>query len=64
MLPELKAVRELVEKQTGLQDPAERDRALADIERGLKSTLSAVLTYRGDAQVQIPGAAKDATKPS
>jgi hypothetical protein len=52
MLPPLKAARDFIEQQTSLPDPAERDRALADIQHELEGMLSAVGTYRGDAQRQ------------
>lgn len=55
LLPEVEAVDSLIEKQTTLADPAERDRALADIESGLKQLLSNIGTYRSDAQIQIRG---------
>ena len=38
---------------TTIADPAERDRAMAVIERDLKTMLTAVVTYRGDAQLQL-----------
>jgi hypothetical protein len=54
-LTPLQAVRDLVEQQTTLGDPAERDRALRNIEEDLYDLLSVVATYRGDAQVQMGG---------
>lgn len=55
-LPQTQALRNLIEQQQAtLTDPAERDRAMADIENDLYSMLAAVRTYRGDAQVQMRG---------
>lgn len=54
-LTPLQAVRDLVEQQTTLADPAERDRALRSIEDDLYDLLSVVATYRGDTQVQMGG---------
>lgn len=54
-LTPLQAVRELVEQQTTLPDPAERDRALRSIEDDLYGILEAITTYRGDAQIQMGG---------
>jgi len=51
--PQIEALRDLIEQQTTLADPAERDRALADIERELDNMIAAVETYRGDAQNQV-----------
>ena len=58
MLPPLQAARDFIEMQTSLPDPAERDRALADIQSELRLMLSAVGTYRGDAQRQVAGREK------
>ena len=59
-LPEIEALDNLIEKQQStLTDPAERDRALADIEDGLNQLLSNVTTYRGDAQVQVRARERD-----
>lgn len=52
-LPEIEALDNLIETQRSLTDPAERDRALADIENGISQLLSNIGTYRGDAQVQL-----------
>lgn len=55
-LPQIQALRDFIEQQQAtLTDPAERDRAMADIETNLYSMLAAVRTYRGDAQVQMRG---------
>lgn len=52
-LPEVTALSDRIEQLTTIADPAERDRAMAVIERDLKTMLTAVATYRGDAQVQL-----------
>lgn len=52
-LPEATALRDRIEQMTTIADPAERDRAMAVIERDLKTMLTAVVTYRGDAQLQL-----------
>lgn len=55
-LPEAQALNDLIERtQATLTDPAERDRALADLEASLQQMLGAVSTYRGDAQAQLRG---------
>ena len=55
-LPQIEALDALIEQQQStLTDPAERDRALADIEHELEGMLSNLTTYRGDAQVQMRG---------
>lgn len=59
----LQAVRELVEQQTTLADPAERDRALRSIESDLFDLLSVVATYRGDTQVQMGGDDSETAEP-
>lgn len=59
----LQAVRNLVEQQTTLPDPAERDRALRNIESELFDLLSVVATYRGDTQVQMGGDGQEQAEP-
>lgn len=47
---------DLVERtQSQLLDPAERDRALAALERGTNDTLGKIRTYRNDTRLQMKG---------
>lgn len=63
-LPQIEALDALIEQQQStLTDPAERDRALADIEFELEGMLSNVSTYRGDAQVQMRGRSGNGSGP-
>jgi hypothetical protein len=52
-LPEVTALSDRIEQLTTIADPAERDRAMAVIERDLTTMLTAVGIYRGDAQTQL-----------
>lgn len=61
--PQIEALRSLIEQQTTLADPAERDRALADIEGELETMIAAVETYRGDAQNQMGVGVGDGQQP-
>jgi hypothetical protein len=63
-LPQVEALDNLIEQQTTLADPAERDRALADIENSLYRMLAAVGTYRGDAQIQMGGGGSNEQQPA
>lgn len=63
-LPQIDALNELIDQQTTLSDPAERDRALADIENALYRMLSAVGTYRGDARIQMGGGGSNEQQPA
>ena len=63
-LPQIEALDALIEQQQStLTDPAERDRALADIEFELEGMLSNVSTCRGDAQVQRRGRSGNGSSP-
>ena len=53
----LEDLRRHVERtQAGIEDPAERDRALAVVERDMRDLLGLVTTYRNDARLQTEGA--------
>lgn len=45
-----------IERVQALADPAERERALAVIERELRDLLGSVQTFRGDTRLQLEGA--------
>ena len=54
--PELQALDRYIERvQSTMTDPAERDRALAVVERDLTDALGKVQTYRNDSQLAMGG---------
>ena len=61
-LPEVNALSDRIEQLTIISDPAERDSALASIESDLRTMLSFVSTYRGDAQAQLRGRREDGSQ--